>query len=230
MAADGQSSRIYDGDGDQLMVDQQLQERLVILPDAHPFKKPDTNACLRILWGQHMLDDLLAGRYRALVCAVNAEDNSHGIIGQLAHLLPTSQWDAASITKHARQFAHSDSITVIKFDMDQLEVLGLLRPTKHKHLTLPDLSHGFGIAAEMIRRKPQRMPAASVSFLGARANALLDSDGNEPSFESVLREMHQAGFVGDVYPSPWMWESAPTAVYARYPFPESLDQMRQGGF
>ena len=74
------------------------------------------------------------------------------------------------------------------------------------------------------------MPTASVCFLGAHANRLENETGHEPTFEAVLRTMHDAGFVGDVYPALWMWESAPTAVYARYPFPASLDTMREGGF
>ena len=36
------------------------------------------------MWGQCLLEDLLAGRYRSLVCAVNAKDNGHGIITELA--------------------------------------------------------------------------------------------------------------------------------------------------
>ena len=82
----------------------------------------------------------------------------------------------------------------------------------------------------MVRRKTQRLPTASVSFLGAHANKLVDEHDREPSFETVLRSMHDSGFTGDVYPAPWMWESAPTAVYARYPFPASLEAMREGGF
>jgi hypothetical protein len=42
--------------------------------------------------------------------------------------------------------------------------------------------------------------------------------------------MYSAGFRGDVYPSPWMWESAPVGVFPRYPFPEVLKQMCEGGF
>ena len=42
--------------------------------------QPDTTPRIRIMWGQHLLEDLLAGRYRSLVLAVNAEDNSSGII------------------------------------------------------------------------------------------------------------------------------------------------------
>lgn len=224
-----QHGRIYDGDGDRLMADQQFSERLVLLPDAKPSAWPDASPHLRIMWGQHLLDDLLAGRYRSLVCAVNAEDNTHGIITQLANLLPTSQWDERSITAYAKQFTPRQQVGVLKYDMDAVEVLGLLRSSAHEHLTLNDLAQGFRIVSEMVRRKTQRMPIASVAFLGARANALVE-DGDEPSFESVLRTMHEAGFMGDVYPAPWMWETSPTALYARYPFPDSLEQMRQGGF
>ena len=39
------------------------------------------------------MEDLLAGRYRSVVCAVNNHDNSHGIISQLARLMPTSPAD-----------------------------------------------------------------------------------------------------------------------------------------
>ena len=221
--------KIYDGDGDRLMANQQFNERLVLLPDARPSAWPDVAPHLRIMWGQHLLDDLLAGRYRSLVCAVNAEDNTHGIITQLANLLPTSQWDERAITEYAKQFTPRQQTGVLKFDMDAVEVLGLLRPSDHEHLTLDDLAHGFRIVSEMVRRKTQRLPIASVSFLGARANALQEN-GGEPSFESVLRTMYEAGFMGDVYPAPWMWETAPTALYARYPFPAALEQMREGGF
>ena len=93
-------SRIYDGDGDILMEDQKLHDRLVMLPNNRPADSgPDKLPRIRLMWGQNLLDDLLAGRYHSLVCAVNVEDNSHGIIAQLAHLLPTSQWDAQSITE-----------------------------------------------------------------------------------------------------------------------------------
>ncbi len=213
------------------MVDHAIQERLIVLPDGKPSKQADTSPRIRLMWGQHLLDDVVAGRYRSIVCAVNAEDNSHGIISKLAELVPTSQWTPQSITNHTKMFANRETVTVIKFDMDMIEVLGLLRPTNQAHLTLKDLSHGFSVVTEMLRRKPwKRLPVASVSFLGAHANALVDEHGQEPSFETVLRTMYEAGFTGDVYPAPWMWESAPTGVYARYPFPPSLDAMRMGGF
>jgi len=230
MPTDTTDPRIYDGDGDQLLVDHQLEERIVLVPDGKPTSKPDTSRRIRIQWGQHLIDDLLAGRYRSLVCAVNAEDNSHGIISQLATLLPTSQWDRDSITSYAKMFAERKTVSVLKYDLDAVEVLALLRPAGQGHLTLGDLAQGFRYVAEMIELKPRRRPAASVSFLGAHANRLTDETGSEPSFEAVLRVMHEAGFDGDVYPAPWMWESAPTAVFARFPFPDSLDQMRQGGF
>lgn len=225
------SDRIYESGADQAVVDMSVPQKLLILPDASPSSKPDTTPRIRIPWGQHLLDDLLAGRYRSLVCAVNAEDNSHGIIGQLASLLPTSQWTPKTITDYARQFAENDKVSVLKFDMDAVEVLGLLRPAGHEHLTLGDLSEGFGIVCEMIRRNTSRLPTASVSFLGARSNLLVEQPGgHEPSFEAVLRAMHEAGYSGDVYPAPWMWESYPTALYARYPFPQSLEDIQRGGF
>ncbi len=231
MTTKAKTTRIYDGDGDQLMVDHAIQERLIVLPDGRPTKLAEDTARIRLMWGQHLLDDVVAGRYRSIVCAVNAEDNSNGIISKLADLVTTSQWTPESITAHTQMFAHRETVTVIKFDMDTIEVLGLLRPTNRDHLTLRDLSQGFSVASEMVNRKPShRRPVASVSFLGASANALVDEHGQEPSFETVLRTMHEAGFSGDVYPAPWMWESAPTGVYARYPFPPSLENMREGGF
>jgi len=221
---------IYDGHGDDLMVDQKFDERIVMLPDAKPSHKPDLSRKLRLMWGQHLLDDLLAGRYRTLVCSVNGDDNSHGIISQLATLLPTSQWVERTITDYARRFTSNERVSVLKYDMDAVEVLALLRPAGQNTLTLSDLHDGFAIVSEMLRRKTQRLPVACVSFLGGRANRMLDPDGQEPSFETVLRTMYEAGFAGDVYPAPWMWESAPTAVYARYPFPGSLKKMNEGGF
>ncbi|MEM9914503.1 MAG: hypothetical protein AAF911_06060 [Planctomycetota bacterium] len=221
---------IYDGDGDALIVDHHLSEKISIIPDGKPSSKPDSTSRLRIMWGQHLLDDVLAGRYRTLVCAVNADDNSHGIIAQLATLLPTSMWTPKTITDYARQFSGNAQTAVLKFDMDMVEVLALLRPSHEDEMSLADLGHGFEVVSEMLRRKTERLPTASVSFLGARANRLVADDSKaEPSFEAVLRTMSDAGFAGDVYPSVKMWDSHPTAVYARYPFPESVEQMRDGG-
>lgn len=229
MPAKNNRSLIYEGDGDRLMEDVQTSDRIILLPDARPSKTPDRSAKMRLMWGQHLLEDLLAGRYRSLVCAVNASDNKRGIITQLATLLPTSQWDEKSITSYAKQFS-GGSARVIKYDMDAIEVLAVLRPAGREHLTLDDLAQSFNIVSQMIHRRHDRLPSASVSFLGARSNAMRGPDGKEPSFEAVLKVMQDAGYTGDVYPAPSMWESAPTAVYARYPFPSSLEHMRQGGF
>jgi hypothetical protein len=231
MAAQKIRPSIYDGEGDRLMEDLDLNERIILLPDARPSKTPDRTPRIRIQWGQHLLEDLLAGRYRSLVCAVNSTDNRRGIITQLATLLPTSQWDEAAITAQAKVFAQAgNAAKVVKFDMDTVEVLAVLRPAGKEFLTLDDLALSFKIVTEMIQRRSERQPSASVSFLGAGSNALRDSEGKEPSLEAVLRTMYEAGYTGDVYPAPAMWESAPTSVYARYPFPSSLESMRHGGF
>ena len=224
--------KIYDGEGDRLMESLQVQDKIVLLPDARPSKVPDRTAKIRLMWGQHLLEDLLAGRYRTLVCAVNDQDNRRGIITQLATLLPTSQWDEHSITAHAKLFSQTSRNVprVIKFDMDAVEVLAVLRPANHDHLQLEDLSLSMRIVTEMLSRRADRLPSASVSFLGARSNGLRDAQGNEPSLETVLKTMYEAGYTGDVYPSPSMWEVAPTPVYARYPFPSSLETIRHGGY
>ncbi|MCX5661818.1 MAG: hypothetical protein NTW19_19230 [Planctomycetota bacterium] len=223
-------SRIYNGEGDRLMADMQEADRIILLPDARPSKVPDRTPRIRLMWGQHMLEDLLAGRYRSLVCAVNDTDNRRGIVTQLATLLPTSQWDERSITAHAKTFSQSGGrARVVKYDMDAVEVLAILRPAGQDHLTMEDLAGAFKVVVEMISARSERTPSASVSFLGARSNALRNGQGNEPSLETVLAMMYGAGFTGDVYPAPTMWEAAPTAVYARYPFPSSLESMRHGG-
>ncbi|MCE9592001.1 MAG: hypothetical protein K8S99_15950 [Planctomycetes bacterium] len=230
MKNDKKRPPIYEGDGDRLMADLQGADRIILLPDARPSKTPDRSPKMRIMWGQLLLEDLLAGRYRTLVCAVNGDDNRRGIITQLATLLPTSQWDEKSITSHAKAVAGSSGkVHVLKYDLDAVEVLGVGRPAGSDHLTMADLSEAFKIVAQMLERRPDRLPTASVSFLGARSNALRDENGREPSFEAVLHTMYEAGFCGDVYPAPSMWESN-TPVYARYPFPPALEAMRQGGF
>ena len=225
-------ARIYDGDGDALagqMIEQ--GHRLIVVPDTSlDDRGPDRTERIRIMWGQRLIDDLMAGHYRALVCAVNAQDNSRGIIAQIAEKLPTSQWRADVITDFARHFVQPHNVTVVKFDMDRVEVLGLLRPSEHPHLTPGDLAAGFRIISAMLRGRPDRLPVASVCFLGARANRLLDARGQECTFELVLRTMYDAGYRGDVYPAPWMWDSTPRAVFPRYPFPDSFKQMCGGGF
>lgn len=232
MVASNQSQKMYEGDGDRFMTIEPAApgERIVMIPDAMPGKVPDTRPHIRIMWGQHLLEDLLLGRYRSFVCAVNARDNSHGIISQLAALLPTAQWNEQSVTAYAVQFSHgTERVKIIKYEMDMLEVLAILRPPGTAHLTVDHLAAALRIISEMIRHRTTRLPTASVSFLGARANALVDEHGVEPSFETVLRVMHEARFYGDVYPAPAMWSNSDRCVYPRYPFPAALDQMRGGG-
>ncbi|MBB6428204.1 hypothetical protein [Algisphaera agarilytica] len=224
------SVRIYDGDGDALFLETGLADKLVLAPEGRPIGSADKQPRLRLMWGQYLLDDLLAGRYSSLVCAANAEDNTEGILGQLATMLPGSQWTPESVTAHARQFAQRDDVTVLKYDMGLVEVLALLRPSHREVMTMEDLSHGFELVSQLLRHHTQWRPTATVSFLEGRANRLEDAEGNEPSFESILQVMHEAGYDGDVYPSPAMFEAAPTAVFSRYPFPDSLEAMRSGGF
>ena len=224
-------SHIYEGSGDDLAGQMDMANGLTLLPDTLPTEKdPDAKERVRIMWGQRLIDDLMCGRYRGLVCAVNAKDNSHGFISQLAEKLPTSQWRESMITEFARHFVQPHNVTVVKFDMDRVKVLGLLRPADRDHLTLRDLAAGFRIVSAMLHQRPDRLPVASVSFLGARANQLLDGNGREPSFENVLCTMYESGFRGDVYPAPWMWEAAPKGVFPRYPFPDSFRHMCDGGF
>jgi hypothetical protein len=223
--------QIYEEDGDHLMQEVPVSAgQITLVPDNAPSRSPDLTPRLRIMWGQHLLDDLIAGRYRSLLCAVNAQDNSRGIISQLAEFLPTSQWDEQSITEYARHFdSPGGKVKVLKYDMDAVEVLAVLRPAGHDRLTMADLSSAVRLAVQMTRSKPGRLPSASVSFLEARANVLVDQYGQTPTFEGVLKTMHEAGYTGDVYPSPSMWRTGSTGVFARYPFPESLDIRRAGG-
>ena len=224
--------RIYDGDGDKLMEADRQANRLVIMPVGDPRIGTSSRERIRIQWGQFLLNDMLTRRYRTLICGVNATDNSRGIISTLAESLPTSQWDNASITKYAKGYAEvsPDKVLILKYDMDDFKVFALLRPYSRDSFTLLDLYSGIEKVAEMTETRWDRMPMASVSFLGAKSNRLEDENGNEPSFETVLRTMHQAGYRGDVYPSLRMWELAPTGVFATYPFPDSLKVMRSGGF
>ena len=113
--------------------------------------------------------------------------------------------------------------------MDEVNVLALLRPLNRDVFTLEDLRSGFSKIADMVERRWDRIPCASVSFLGAKSNRLVDESGNEPTFESVLRTVYDSGYRGDMYPSLRMWEIAPTGVFATYPFPASLKVMRSGG-
>ncbi|MCA9311842.1 MAG: hypothetical protein KDA21_11590, partial [Phycisphaerales bacterium] len=174
----------------------------------------------------------------AVICGVNDQDNSHGIIAQLVDLTPSSQWTAKGVTSYAKMF--SESVTVhaandrepyiLKYDLDSLLVLAILKPKGQEWFTLGDLSRGFATIHRMLEGRRERLPVATVSFLGARSNRLVetDTDLREPSFESVLRTMYESGFRGDVYPAPGMWSVGHVGVFPSFPFPEGLDRMRAG--
>jgi hypothetical protein len=228
--------RLYDGEADRLMKSDLSPDRVSLLPG--PGGKIQAGERLRIMWGQDLLRDLLDGRYRAVVCGVNDRDNSHGIIAQLTALVPTSQWTPATVTAYARTFHDSVSVLaagdkepyILKFDLDQILILGVLRPRSREYFTIEDLRRGFLTVSKMLHDRRERLPAASVSFLNARANRLLGPDGREPSFEAVLKTMYDGGFRGDVFPAPSMWKFAHVGVFPSYPFPESVETMRTGGF
>ena len=233
-----QMPSLYDEVGGALARADKRSDRVVLLPSGDPRRAGHDRGRIRLQWGQHLLTDLLAGRYRSFVCGVNTEDNDHGIINQVVAMTTTSQWTPKAVTSYTRMFAESVSAHaamdrephILKFDLDRLLIFGLLRPAGRDHFTLEDLSRGFGTISKLLQGRRERLPVASVSFLGAKSNRLLDPDGREPTFESVLRAMFESGFRGDVFPSLGMWELAPTGVFASYPFPESLDLMRKGGF
>ena len=229
---------LYDDEGDLLLEADKRADRVILLPSGDPRQASRDPDRIRIQWGQHLLADLVAGRYRTAVCAVNDADNTHGIVGELLELVPTSQWNVKTATAYARMFHESVAVHapddrepyVLKFDLDRLLIMAILRPRDQEHFTVDDLSRGFQTVAKMLAGRRERWPVASVSFLGAKSNRLIDADDREPSFESVLRTMFDAGYRGDVYPSLGMWELAPTGAFASYPFPGSLDVMRSGGF
>ncbi len=238
MTRQSNGMRLYEGEADHLVNPELAPDRVTLLPHGHEriARPEDAGERVRILWGQDMLRDLLDARYRTVVCGVNDHDNSHGIIAQLCELVSTSQWTAASVTSYARMFQESVAIHargdkepyILKFDLDSLLILGVLRPRGRDHFTLHDLSRGFRTVVKMLRDRRERWPVASVSFLNARANRLVGPDNREPSFEAVLRTMFEAGFRGDVYTAPPMWKLGHVGVYPAYPFPEGIERMRAG--
>jgi hypothetical protein len=227
-------TRLYDEDAEALLRSDLFPDRVTLLPGEGG--AVSARERIRILWGQDLLRDLIDGRYRVVVCGVNDQDNSHGIIAHLVELITTSQWSAKSVTSYAKMFQESVAVHaaadrepyVLKYDLDSLLILGILRPKGRDHFTLDDLSRGFRTVAKMLGDRPDRWPAASVSFLNAKANRLIGPDGVEPSFERVLRTMFNAGFRGDVYASPTMWRFGTVGVFPTYPFPAGLEQMRRG--
>lgn len=228
------SPRLYDDAADDLVHFSAASDSVHLIP--HDNQRLEAGSRIRIQWGHDMLRDVIDGRYRTVVCAVNDADNSHGIIAQLVNLVTTSQWSVPTVTSYAKMFhesvaihaAHDREPFILKYDLDSIMILALLRPRGQDHFTSQNLARGFQTVTKMLQGRPDRRPVASVSFLGATSNRLVNAEGNEPSFETVLRVMYDAGFRGDVYPSPQMWGAGETGVFASYPFPESLERMRGG--
>ena len=230
--------RLYAEGADALMNTEQFPQRVSLLPSEHG--RLEAGRRVRILWGQDMLRDLLDGRYRAVVCGVNEENNAHGIVAQLVSLVKTSQWTERSVTSYAKMFSDSVSVHaahdrepyVLKYDLDGLLVLALLRPKGRDHFSLVDIARGFKTVSKMLAGRQDRLPVCSVSFLGARSNRLVTGQGEhehaEPSFEEVLSTMYESGFRGDVYPAPHFWDMGDVGVFPSYPFPEGLERMRGG--
>ena len=99
-----QPFRVYKGDGDRLVEASKESPRCIMLPAGDPRTVRGVRR-IRIQWGQHLLEDLVDGRYRTVICGVNDVDNERGILGELLKLIPTSQWTLASATSYARCFA-----------------------------------------------------------------------------------------------------------------------------
>src|SRR5690606_35399394 len=177
--------RLYDEEGDQLVQADRRADRIILLPQGDPKQASTERDRISIQWGQHLLTDILAGRYRTVICGVNAEDNSHGLIAQLVETVRTSQWTPNAVTSYARMFSESVAVHaakdrepyVLKYDLDTLLILALLRPKGRDHFTLEDLSHGFQTVNKMLRERRDRWPSATVSFLGAKSNRLIGPDG-----------------------------------------------------
>lgn len=227
--------KLYDDNAEDLMASTQFPERVSLLPADGGRLEPGRR--LRILWGQDMLRDVVDGRYRTVVCGVNDEDNSHGIIAQLVSLVTASQWSERSVTSYARMFQESVSVHaahdrepyVLKYDLDSILILALLRPKGRDHFTLADLARGFKTVNKMLQGRGDRSPVCTVSFLGARSNSLVNDDGaGEPSFEALLSTLYDSGYRGDIYPSPRMWAHAGVGVFPSYPFPDGFHRMREG--
>jgi len=228
-------AKIYEGDGDRLVEVPLSGQKVTILPSGDP-RTAEATRHIRVMWGQHLLDDVVEGHYRTLICGVNDSDNTRGILGEILKLVPTSQWTLSSATSYAKVFRTAVSVHakedrepyILKFDLDRILVLALLRPNGRDHFTLEDIYRGFRTISQMLDGRADRRPVASISFLGAKSNRLLDHNGQEPSSEAVLKAMYDAGYQGDFYPPVSAWDSPRTGVFARYPFPAGVDRMREG--
>lgn len=232
------SIRLYDDGADALLSAESFPDRVSLLPS--DTSRLEAGSRIRVLWGQDMLRDVVDGRYRSVICSVNDEDNARGIISQLVSLVKTSQWSEHAVTSYAKMFqesvrvhaAHDREPYVLKYDLDSVLVLALLRPKGRDHFTLADLGRGFQTITKMIAGRADRRPVCSVSFLGARSNRLVMGQGadaeSEPSFETALSTMYEAGYRGDVYAAPGMWRLGHVGVFPSYPFPAGVERMRAG--
>lgn len=228
-------ARIYEGDGDRLVEVPVAGPKVTLLPSGDP-KTADATRHIRVMWGQHLLDDVVEGHYRTLICGVNDIDNTRGILGEILKLVPTSQWTLASATSYAKVFRSAVHVHakedrepyILKFDLDRILILALLRPSDREHFTLEDIYRGFRTISRMLDGRADRRPVATISFLGAKSNRLLDHAEQEPSSEAVLKAMYDGGYQGDFYPPVSGWDSPRTGVFARYPFPAGVDRMREG--
>lgn len=236
MTTSQQTMQLYNDGADDLLSAESFPDRVSLLPAEHG--APQAGSRIRVLWGQDLLADVLDGRYRAVVCGVNDHDNSHGVIAQIVSLLTTSQWSSNSVTSYARMFQESIQVHaandrepyILKYDLDSVLLLAMLRPRGREFFTVGDMARGFKTISKMLQGRADRRPVCSVSFLGATSNKLVvdDAHQHEPSFETVLQTMHDAGYRGDVYPSPKMWSYAHIGVFPSYPYPKGIDRMRSG--
>lgn len=232
--------RLYDDETDHLVSPDLAPDRISLLPgeghahDTHGAMS--TTQRIRVMWGQDLFRDVLDGRYRAIVCGVNDTDNGRGIISRLVDTVTTSQWTSRSVTSYAKMFQESSALHaskdkepyVLKYDLDSVLILALLRPRGRDYFTLEDIGRGFATVSKMIEDRRERLPIASVSFLDARANRLVGHGGTEPSLEAVLRTIYAAGFRGDLYPPPSAWRHGQVGVFPNYPFPAGVSRMREG--
>jgi hypothetical protein len=238
----GARLRLYDEETDHLISADLAPDRVSLLPgeghahDTHG--SMSTSERIRVMWGQDLFRDVIDGRYRAIVVGGNDAGTTHGIISKLVDTVTTSQWTGRSVTSYAKMFQESAAIHaardkepyVLKYDLDSVLVLAILRPRNRDFFTLDDMARGFATVGKMIQDRRERLPVATVSFLNARANRLVKSasDSSEPSFEAVLRTMFNAGYRGDIYPPPAAWKLGGVGVFPNYPFPAGITRMGEG--
>ena len=161
-------TKIYEGDGDRLVEVPVSGQKVTILPSGDP-RTAEATRHIRVMWGQHLLDDVVEGHYRTLICGVNDSDNMRGILGEILKLVPTSQWTLSSATSYAKVFRTAVSVHakedrepyVLKFDLDRILVLALLRPNGRDHFTLEDIYRGFRTISQMLDGPALLLPRAN---------------------------------------------------------------------